>query len=185
MDKNRLGMILFLGSESVFFALLILAYGYFRTVPEPGPTAAGSLDPLLTGIFSLFLFASSLTIWFADRDMRKGNRNRFLFWQLMTILFGLIFLSGQGYEWRNLILNGTMISTNLFGTTFFTLTGFHGLHVIIGLIMLSIVLGMTLSGRLTSPQSADGVFTISLYWHFVDAVWVVIFSLIYLTIVFA
>ena len=185
MDKNRLGMILFLGSESVFFSLLILAYGLFRGTPEPGPTPAGSLDPLFTGIFSLFLFGSSFTIWMADQNMQKGNRRQFLIWQITTILFGLIFLSGQAYEWRGLILKGTTISSNLFGTTFFTLTGFHGLHVIIGLIMLTLVSSMTFTGRIKSPQSAEGVVTVSLYWHFVDAVWVVIYSIIYLTIVFA
>lgn len=185
MDKNRLGMILFIGSESIFFLLLILAYAYFRTIPEAGPSASSSLDPLLTGIFSLFLFTSSLTIWLADRNMRQGNQKGFIFWQVITILFGMTFLSGQGYEWRDLILNGTNISSNLFGTTFFTLTGFHGLHVIIGLIMLSILLGMALTGKISTPRSAGGVETISLYWHFVDAVWVIIFSLIYLTIVFA
>ena len=121
----------------------------------------------------------------ADRNMQKGNRKEFLFWQIITILFGIVFLSGQGYEWRGLLLNGTTISSNLFGTTFFSLTGFHGLHVIVGLIMLTLVFSMTMTGRINSPQSADGVVTVSLYWHFVDAVWVVIYSLIYLTIVFS
>jgi heme/copper-type cytochrome/quinol oxidase subunit 3 len=181
MDKNKLGMLLFIASESVFFALLILAYAYFRTTPQTGPTAASSLNPLITGFFSLFLFSSSFTVWKAVQNRRQGNRQRMLLWLGTTILFGMIFLSGQGLEWSQLIRQGTTISSNPFGTTFFSLTGFHGLHVIIGLLMLSLMLGLSLPANIQHPQ-ANTVDTISLYWHFVDVVWVVIFSLVYLTI---
>lgn len=181
MDKNKLGMLLFIASETVFFALLILAYAYFRSTPQSGPTAAKSLNPLVTGFFSLFLFSSSYTVWRAVKNRRQGNRPRMLLWLGATILLGMIFLTGQGLEWSQLIRSGTTISTNPFGTTFFTLTGFHGLHVIIGLVMLSVMLGLSLPAQVKPPQT-NTVDTISLYWHFVDGVWVVIFSLVYLTI---
>jgi heme/copper-type cytochrome/quinol oxidase subunit 3 len=181
MDKNKLGMILFIASESIFFALLILAYALLHNAPQNGPTAANSLNPLVTGFFSLFLFSSSYTVWRAVKNRREGNRPRMLLWLGVTILFGIIFLSGQGLEWSLLIRSGTTISTNTFGTTFFTLTGFHGLHVIIGLVLLGLMLALSLPAQVKHPQ-ANTVDTISLYWHFVDGVWVVIFSLVYLTI---
>jgi heme/copper-type cytochrome/quinol oxidase subunit 3 len=182
-DKNKLGMILFISSETIFFALLILAYLYFQGVVAggDGPTAASSLDPLATGLFSLFLFASSFTIWRADRNLARQNRTGLLIWLLATIGLGLIFLAGQGLEWRQLIAEGTTVSRNLFGTTFFTLTGFHGFHVLVGLVALAIVAGLAWVGDFKGPKSS-AVESISLYWHFVDVVWVVIFSVVYLRI---
>lgn len=181
-DKNKLGMVLFISSETIFFTLLILAYLYFQgAAAGDGPTAASSLDPLTTGLFSLFLFASSFTIWRADRNLARQNRTGLLTWLLATIGLGLIFLAGQGVEWRQLIAEGTTVSRNLFGTTFFTLTGFHGFHVLVGLVALAIVAGLAWAGDFEGPQSS-AVESISLYWHFVDVVWVVIFSVVYLRI---
>jgi heme/copper-type cytochrome/quinol oxidase subunit 3 len=174
MEKNKLGMVLFLASEAVFFTLLIVAYVYLHNRVGSGPSAASSLDPRTTFIYSLFLFASSLTVWLAGR-----GRARWL-WLLATILLGLVFLAGQALEWARLLGSGTTVSTDLFGTTFFTLTGFHGLHVTIGLIALMILLALTLGGRLSSRRSA-ALETIAIYWHFVDAVWIVIFAAVYLT----
>jgi heme/copper-type cytochrome/quinol oxidase subunit 3 len=183
MENNRLGMLLFIASESVFFAALILAYAFYRTSPQQGPTPQGSLSPLLTGFFSLFLFSSSFTMWQADRSLQQQKPKRMAIWIAVTMLLGTIFLVGQGIEWAHLIDAGTTVSRNLFGTTFFTLTGFHGAHVIIGLIILGTVFGLTLAGEFQGPRSA-GVDAASIYWHFVDGVWVVIYSVIYLTIVF-
>ena len=185
VEKNKLGMSLFIGSEAVFFILLIMAYAYFHNMAASGGvnTAAKVLDPLTTGFFSLFLFSSSFTVWRAGKSMEKENYPGMRLWLLATILLGAIFLFGQGFEWSHLIGEGTTISANLFGTTFFTLTGFHGVHVIIGLIMLAILAGMAYAGNFKSKRSA-AVEVISLYWHFVDVVWVVIFSVVYLTIVF-
>jgi heme/copper-type cytochrome/quinol oxidase subunit 3 len=184
MENNKLGMLIFILSESVFFAALIMAYLFYRTFPgQQGPTPQGSLDPLFTGFFSLFLFSSSFTIWQADRSLGQRNMKRMAIWIVATMLLGAIFLVGQGIEWANLIREGTTIRRNLFTTTFFTLTGFHGAHVIIGLIILGIVLGFTLVGEFKGPQE-PGVEVASIYWHFVDGVWVVIYSVIYLTIVF-
>jgi heme/copper-type cytochrome/quinol oxidase subunit 3 len=183
MENNRLGMILFIASETVFFAALILAYAFYRTFPQQGPTPQGSLSPLLTGFFSLFLFSSSFTVWQAGRSLGQQKPRRMAAWILVTILLGIVFLVGQGIEWAKLIAEGTTISRNLFGTTFFTLTGFHGAHVIIGLIILGAVFGLTLAGEFQGPKSA-GVDVAAIYWHFVDAMWVIIYSVIYLTIVF-
>jgi len=183
-DKNKLGIILFIGSETVFFALLILAYLYFQGLAASGgsgPTAASSLDPLTTGLFSLFLFASSFTIWQADKSQARQNRARLQLWLLATIILGVIFLAGQGLEWRNLIRQSTTISRNLFGTTFFTLTGFHGFHVLVGLVALAIVLGLARAGDFKEGHSS-AIESISLYWHFVDVVWVVIFTVVYVRV---
>jgi heme/copper-type cytochrome/quinol oxidase subunit 3 len=181
MEKNKMGMAFFLASEAVFFLLLIIAYIHFHDTIAQGPTAASSLSPATTFIFSLFLFASSGTVGQASKSLRQGNQSRARLWLAITILFGAIFLLGQGLEWGRLIRQGTFISSNLFGTTFFTLTGFHGLHVMIGLVALCVLLGLFLAGMLHGPESA-ALETISLYWHFVDGVWVVIFVVIYMTI---
>ena len=118
-------------------------------------------------------------MWRADKSLAARNSRRMIVWLGATILLGLVFLVGQGMEWRHLFSEGTNVSTNLFGTTFFTLTGFHGLHVMIGLIALAVLLGFSLAGDYRNGESR--AFTvISLYWHFVDVVWVVIFAVVYL-----
>lgn len=182
VDKNKLGIGLFLASETVFFLILILAFIYFRGVWSngPGPNPADHLNPLVTGLFSLALFSSSGTVWFAERSAARGNHTYQLGGLLLTILLGIIFLVGQGIEYANLFRSQVTISQNLFGTTFFTLTGFHALHVIVGLLMLAIVLGLSVKdGQKSTHQKS--VAPIALYWHFVDIVWVVIFSVIYLS----
>ncbi len=182
IEKNKLGMALFLASEAMFFILLILAYIVLHGQVGQGPSAAQMLDPLTTGIYSLFLIASSFTVWLAGRSMARRSRSAWL-WLLVTVVLGIIFLVGQGREWTRLFSRGVLVSTNEFGTTFFTLTGFHGLHVTIGLIALAVLLGLTAGGRLRGPRSA-ALEAISLYWHFVDGVWIVIFAVVYLTTVF-
>lgn len=181
MAKNKLGMLLFISSEAFFFALLILAYASFRSVPQEGPTAATSLDPLTTGFFSLFLLASSFTIWRASKNQAGKHSRRALIWLAATILLGAVFLIGQGLEWSQLLHAGASVSRNLFGTTFFTLTGLHGLHVAIGLLALGILLVLAWAGRSYSSNSS-AVEVLSIYWHFVDVVWVVIFAVVYLWI---
>jgi heme/copper-type cytochrome/quinol oxidase subunit 3 len=181
IERNKLGIIFFIGSETVFFALLILAYLYFSSAANAnsGPTAASTLDPLVTGLFSLFLFSSSFTMWRAGKNLEHKNHSRLRFWLLATIGLGGVFLLGQGLEWSHLIGQGATISRNLFGTTFFTLTGFHGFHVLVGLIALAILLGLAWAGDFKEAKS-PAVDSISLYWHFVDVVWVVIFSVVYI-----
>ena len=122
MEKNKLGVLLLIGSEAIFFLLLIVAYVSFRNVDTGGPTAVSTLDPLLTGVFSLFLFSSSFTIWRAGQSLFQGRRTALQGWLLHTIFLGLVFLSGQAYEWPSLFAQGATINSNLFRTTFFTLT---------------------------------------------------------------
>ena len=182
MEKNKLGMLFFISSEAIFFILLILAYMILHNNVLPGqPTAVSTLDPLKTGFFSLFLFASSFTIWQAEKSLVREN-GRFSRWLAATIALGFIFLLGQGIEWANLIGQGVTVSVNTFGTAFFTMTGFHGLHVLVGLLGLAILLGMTVRGGFRGPH-APSFTAMSYYWHFVDAVWVVIFGVVYLTLV--
>ena len=178
MANNKMLIGFFVASESIFFIMLILAYVSFKGSVVDGPTAANSLNPYVTGIFSLFLLASSVTVWLAGKSLKAKNHTMMKFWLLVTIVFGAIFIFGQGREWAGLIEQNITISRNVFGTTFFTLTGFHGFHVCVGLIMLSILLGLALVGDFKGPRS-DGVEVISIYWHFVDGVWIVVYSVIY------
>ncbi len=172
-------MLFFLGSEGFFFLALIIAYVYYS---HPGgdlsPTAR-YLDITKTAVFSAFLFSSSLTIWLAGRNQENRNKKWKLIWLGITIMLGIIFLFGQGSEYARLIQANVTVSQNVFGSAFFTLTGFHGLHVLIGLIVLTIVGVMIFSDRFRSVE--ETVFeSVSLYWHFVDIVWVVVFSAVYI-----
>src|SRR5262249_40655327 len=132
-DKNKTGMLAFIFSEAGFFMTLLLAYLFFYVHPQPGPTPK-ELDVPRTLVFSVCLFASSLTVWRCEVAMGKRQRSRMLGWLALTIVLGGIFLIGQGTEYWKLFQTGVDVSTNLFSTTFFTLTGFHGLHVLLGLI---------------------------------------------------
>lgn len=179
IEKNVLGMALFLLNEIVFFALLIIAFINYQAnrVNNPGP--ANSLHPGTTAIYTVFLLASSGTIFLADRALERKNNTGVSLWLAVTILFGGIFLVGQGIEYFDLLSNHISPATNLFGTTFFSLTGFHGLHVFVGLVMLIILAGFAFAGEFKSGKSS-ALGAISLYWHFVDVVWIFIFSLIYI-----
>jgi heme/copper-type cytochrome/quinol oxidase subunit 3 len=175
-NRTVLAMLLFIASESIFFLLLLLAYVNFHK--QTGAQAVAMLNPLKTGTFSIALFASSLTLLFAERAHKKES-NLVRIWLLATIVLGAIFITGQGIEYAGLLRQNETISRDLFGTTFFTLTAFHGFHVIVGLLLLSAVFGLTVLGRKGEP-TVPGMQSIAIYWHFVDAVWLVIFSVIYL-----
>jgi heme/copper-type cytochrome/quinol oxidase subunit 3 len=177
--KNRVlvGMILFVASESIFFLMLVLAYVNFHKVT--GTTAASVLDPIKTGLLSIALFSSSFTMWLAEVARKKDNALLVRFWLFTTIALGAIFLTGQGFEYARLLTNNITISRDLFGSTFFTLTGFHGFHVFIGLLLLLIVFGLAVAGRKDEPTHV-GMQSVAIYWHFVDAVWLVVFSVVYL-----
>jgi heme/copper-type cytochrome/quinol oxidase subunit 3 len=177
IERTRLGMILFIFSESIFFLLLVLAYVFFHSSGGQGPTAANTLDAMRTGLFSIALFTSSFTVWRAATGLRNGRRMQFNLWLLGTIVLGAVFLAGQATEYAGLLREHVTISRDLFGATFFTLTGFHGLHVLIGLLMLSILFGIFAGQREPEPLAVD---VVSMYWHFVDGVWVIIFSVVYL-----
>jgi heme/copper-type cytochrome/quinol oxidase subunit 3 len=175
-DRVVMGMALFIGSEAIFFLMLVLAYVNFHK--QSGPIAADHLDTIKTAIFSVALFSSSFTVWLAEKA-REEEKSSFKIWLFLTILLGTIFLVGQGFEYAHLISENITISQGLFGSTFFTLTGFHGLHVFIGLLLLLLLFALALFGRKHEPTQI-GLQSIALYWHFVDAVWVVVFSVVYL-----
>jgi len=178
VNRNILGMLLFIGSESVFFLLLILAYVNFHNQYGIGAMAAWHLDVVKTGMFSIALFSSSFTMWLAEKAHAKRSGFAIL-WMLATIGLGATFITGQGSEYIGLIRENLTISRDMFGSTFFTLTGFHGLHVIIGLILLAVALWVMMRGKEHEITEA-GLTSVSLYWHFVDLVWVAVFSVVYL-----
>ena len=177
-DKTKLGVGLFLLSEAIFFLILLIAYVYFHSLGSDGPSAS-SLNPMHTLAFSICLFLSSATIHLAGRSFRLGKRQAVSVWLALTVALGAIFLFGQSREYLGLFARGVDTSTNLFGATFFTLTGVHGLHVLVGLCALGALMGIAMCGRLGQVK-ASGFAAVSIYWHFVDAVWVVIFAVIYL-----
>lgn len=179
IEKTKLGMLLFIASETAFFAVLILGYLYYYPDYARGTNPATVLDPLLTGGFTIALLASSGTLWFAQRSADRNNQAGLRLGLLATVLLGSTFLAGQVWEYVHLIGEHVTVNTSLFGTTFFTLTGFHGLHVMGGVITLLILLGLAVKGHLHGSR-AVALSTVELYWHFVDVVWIVIFAIVYL-----
>ena len=177
-EKNQAGVIAFIFSESGFFGVLILAYLYYNARPQPGP-GARDLNLLKTFFFSLFLVASSFTIWRSEVNLRRGKQRAMAGWLSATILLGGIFMVGQAIEYRGLYKSGVSVSSNLFATTFFTLTGFHGLHVCVGLILLLVLLGLAFAGDFKNGRS-PALKAVGLYWHFVDVVWIFVFSVVYI-----
>jgi cytochrome c oxidase subunit 3/cytochrome o ubiquinol oxidase subunit 3 len=183
----KVGMLAFLLSEVAFFSALISTYIVFlreTKTSEPGPAKVFADDMPLVLAATICLLASSVTIHLAERAMRRGSRESFLgFWGL-TILLGATFLACTAKEWYKLINHfGLTISSNMFGSTFFTLVGFHAAHVTVGLIILSTI-WLLAWRRDISKQNPTAVEVASWYWHFVDGVWIVVFSLVYLVSVY-
>jgi heme/copper-type cytochrome/quinol oxidase subunit 3 len=178
MNKNRLAMLLFVASEAFFFIPLIVAYVVYHATSPSAADPSRYLDIPRTAVFTACLILSSFTMRQAGIHFRTGRRRPALAWVLATLALGITFLTGQGSEYVSLIREDVTISRDLFGTTFFTLTGFHGLHVLIGLILLGTLFGLQLKRGVTGPSQA--VESVSIYWHFVDAVWMIIFPVVYL-----
>ncbi len=178
-DRNVFGVAVFITSEAIFFLTLVITYIAYHGQSTSGPQPRDVLDVPITAIFSLFLFSSSASMAMVTSRLQKGDAGGVRRWLLVTILLGAIFLLGQGYEYVRLYTDNVTISRNLWGSTFFTLTGFHGLHVLVGLVSMAILAGLV-SPRREHVDPASGIEAVSLYWHFVDAVWVVIFSVVYL-----
>jgi cytochrome c oxidase subunit I len=172
------GILAFIFSEATFFGALIVAFLEYRTRSQgPGPH---DLDVPRTLLFSIFLFASSGTVYFAERRLARADQRGFLLWWIVSIVFGAIFLIGQLTEYQRLYADNIRLETNLFTSAFFTLTGFHGFHVFVGLIALTVVGVLAAVGDFRGERRRVVVDTVSIYWHFVDGVWVFIFSLVYL-----
>jgi heme/copper-type cytochrome/quinol oxidase subunit 3 len=168
-DRTLLGVAIFIGSESIFFLSIVIAYAANRGAGLAD--ARASLDLVRTTVFSLALFASSAT-------MARAAAKRDARWLVATMALGAIFIVGQGTEYARLLATGTGPSSAMFGTTFFTLTGLHGLHVLVGLAALAALAAATARRPVAvGPVAWEAV---GLYWHFVDAVWVVVFSVVYL-----
>ncbi len=171
-------MLSFIFSEATFFGALIVAYLDLATASPGGPRPS-DLDVPRTALFSVALFASSATVSVAGRRLGSDDRPGFRLWLGATIVLGATFLLGQASEYARLYAEGITIGRNLFTSAFFTLTGFHGAHVSVGVLALAGLLGLTLSQPSWLRRRA-AVEAVSLYWHFVDAVWVAIFSIVYL-----
>ena len=171
-------MKLTVGSEAIFFLCLIVAYLYFWRSGNFQKEVAEHLSIKTTGVFTAILLFSSFTFWRAERNHSKENAKATKLWLIITILLGVIFLFGQGDEYYKLIKENVLISKSEFGSSFYALTGFHGFHVLIGLIILLIVLALSMQGYLLNKDSSV-IKTVGIYWHFVDAVWVFVFTTIY------
>ncbi|MEO7110817.1 MAG: cytochrome c oxidase subunit I [Polyangiaceae bacterium] len=178
-DKSMVAVWTFVASETGFFVILIIAFIFFNaSLPAGGPTAAGSLDMKRTGLFTACLVSSSLTLYFSEKALEKRRHVAAVSWLVATIVLGVVFMLGQANEYRGLFERGIVVNSNLFATTFFTLTGFHGLHVTLGLIALGVVLARTLAGDFKN-KSTSLLRSVGLYWHFVDVVWLVVFYVVY------
>lgn len=178
LPRGRVGMFVLIAAEAAIFTIFLVAYIFYigKSVTGPAPQ-----DVLAAPIFySICLLSSSVSIHLAVRALRLGNVNIFSRWWFATIALGAIFLYGTAIEWHRLIYReGLTISTNLFGTSYYSLVGLHGFHVVVGILCLSLVWALALTGRV-KQEHAYRVDIVSLYWHFVDAVWVVVFTVVYI-----
>jgi heme/copper-type cytochrome/quinol oxidase subunit 3 len=179
IDNRKLGVWTLIGSEAVFFAALILTYVIMRGKSVVGPYPHEVLDVTITAANTFVLICSSMSLVLGLAASQHGNIRRMRGWLIVTIVLGLVFLTGQIIEFSLLVSHGLTISRNMFGSTFYTLTGFHGAHVAVGVIWLGFVLAHSLQkSELTDlPMRLE---LAGLYWHFVDLVWILIFTLVYL-----
>jgi cytochrome c oxidase subunit III len=176
-SRGRVAMFSLIVGESAIFTIFVVAYIYYIGRSTYGPTPQILDVPWFN---TACLLSSSIAIMLAERAIERGRVRAFAAWWGLTMLLGLVFLAGTALEWKRLIYtDGLSIRTNLFGTTFYSLVGLHATHVIVGLLMLSLVMIFTLLGRM-EQRHAERVQVLSLYWHFVDAVWVVVFTVVYL-----
>ena len=179
LNHRKMLMWMFLGSECLFFGSLITTYLVYRGKSAVGPFPRDIFDIPFTSVSTFVLLMSSLAMVLALAELQRGNVHGMRVWLLATGGLGMIFLSGQFYEFTTFYHEGLSLSRNLFGSTFFTLTGFHGGHVTIGVIWLLSIVAFSLQGKITQA-SALSVEIAGLYWHFVDVVWIVIFTVVYL-----
>ena len=175
--RGTVGMWCLITAEAAMFLIFVVAYLYYMGKSLSGPTPKEVLElPIFN---TICLLSSSITVHFSVEALRKRSQFGFIGWLAGTILLGVIFLLGTAREWMHLIYGkGLTIRTNLFGTTFYSLVGLHATHVVVGLTLLSVVLILGLFGKVGEEQTRR-FHTLSLYWHFVDAVWVVVFAVVY------
>jgi cytochrome c oxidase subunit III len=176
--RGRVGMFALIAAETSIFVIFVVAYIFYIGKSVTGPMPREALEVPI--FFTICLLSSSLTIHLAVKALRQADIRRFGRWWLATIALGATFLFGTVREWHRLIYEvGLTISTNLFGTTYYSLVGLHGFHVVVGLILLSAVMAFTWLGSVKHEHTYR-VDVLSLYWHFVDAVWVVVFTVVYI-----
>jgi cytochrome c oxidase subunit 3 len=176
-DRGKVGMVSFIIAESAIFTIFVVAYLFYLGKSLTGPTPGEVLE--VPVFYTICLLSSSVTIHLAGKRLERGQPVTFVALWLLTTVLGGLFLYGTAQEWHRLIYeHGLTISTNLFGTTYYSLVGLHAFHVTVGLLMLAVVLVFGLAGRVGTAQSAR-VDVLSLYWHFVDAVWVAVFTVVY------
>jgi cytochrome c oxidase subunit 3/cytochrome o ubiquinol oxidase subunit 3 len=176
---RKTAMWAFLGSEVLFFGSLITTFLLYRTRTGDGPGAADVFDIPFTSVSSFVLLMSSLTMVLAHHSSGRRDWRQMRVWLLATALLGMVFLAGQVFEFTEFVHEGLTVRTSPFGSAFFVLTGFHGAHVAVGVLMLLATAFMSFAGRLR-PGEGMNVEMVGLYWHFVDIVWIVIFTVVYL-----
>jgi heme/copper-type cytochrome/quinol oxidase subunit 3 len=179
VDNKKLMWWAIIGSECMLFGTLIATYMLYRGKSLVGPYPADILDIPLTSASTFVLLMSSLAMVLALAAVQRADKKQAVLWIFSTAFLGAIFLGFQVYEFTHFYSMGLTLETNLFGATFFTLTGFHGAHVTVGVIWLT-TLGILAQKGKIPPEKAMQVETAGLYWHFVDVVWIIIFTLVYL-----
>jgi cytochrome c oxidase subunit 3/cytochrome o ubiquinol oxidase subunit 3 len=179
INSKKLGMWAFLASECLFFGALISTYLLYRTRGPEGQRPGDVYDIPYTSVSSFVLLMSSLTMVLALAAIQRGDHRRLRIWLLATALLGTVFIGGQVYEFTVFTEKGMNISSSVSATSFFVLTGFHGAHVTVGILWLLSLIGMSLRGLIPQERNLE-IEIAGLYWHFVDIVWIVIFTVVYL-----
>jgi cytochrome c oxidase subunit 3/cytochrome o ubiquinol oxidase subunit 3 len=179
LSNEKVAMWAFLGSECLLFGALISTYLLYRGRSITGPTPKQIYDIPYTSVSSFVLLMSSVTMVLALAAVQRGDYRQLRVWLVATALLGSSFIAGQVYEFTSFVKEGLTLKTNLFGSSFFVLTGFHGVHVTLGIIMLLSLVNLSFRGKLPKERS-EVVEIAGLYWHFVDVVWIVIFTVVYL-----
>ena len=176
-DRGVVGMVSFIIAESAIFTIFVVAYLFYLGKSVAGPTPRDVLEVPI--FYTICLLSSSVTIHLAGTRLERNESKTFLVLWLITIALGALFMFGTAQEWRRLIYeHGLTISTNLFGTTYYSLVGLHAFHVTLGLVMLTTVLLLSIAGGARTQSARIDV--LSLYWHFVDVVWIVVFTVVYI-----
>jgi len=176
-SRRKIGVIGLILTESALFTIFVTAYLFYLGKSATGPYPKDVLElPILA---TICLLSSSLTVVLAERAFRRGHSGGFQLWWSVTILLALAFLGSTALEWRRLIVKDHLtIATNLFGTTFYSLVGLHASHVIVGLVLLTLVLVLSLRGGVKEAH-AEHIEMLSWYWHFVDGIWVIVLTVVY------
>ena len=177
-SRRKVAVLCLICTEAALFTIFVVAYLFYIGKSLTGPDPAQELEIPIRA--TICLLASSLTVVLAERAFRRGHTGGFRLWWLITILLAVVFLGSTASEWQRLIFKDHLtISTNLFGTTFYSVVGLHATHVIVGLILLVLVLILSLRGYVREAH-AEHIEMLSWYWHFVDGIWVIVFTVVYI-----